>query len=127
MEVLRDQNWLLSLGTFLPLAGVLVMLFIPKKEELLHKQVALVTALATLGVGVYTLTQFNYDQSQHLQFFASTNWISDVGNGGTGRQRQRINHNSPCSVLRRWRARLPVRVLLIACPFRMGREGLLVH
>ena len=83
MEVLRDQNWLLSLGTFLPLAGVLVMLFIPKKEELLHKQVALVTALATLGVGVYTLTQFNYDQSQHLQFFASTDWISVIKSGYT--------------------------------------------
>ena len=30
MDVISDQNWLLSLGTFLPLAGVLVMLFIPK-------------------------------------------------------------------------------------------------
>ena len=49
MEVITDQNWLLSLGTFLPLAGVLVMLFIPKREELLLKQVALVTAAATFA------------------------------------------------------------------------------
>jgi hypothetical protein len=28
---------------------------------------------------------------------------------------------------RRWRARLPVRVLLIACLFLIDREGLLVH
>jgi len=61
MEVLRDQNWLLSVGTFLPFAGVLVMLFIPKAEEELHKLVALVTAGATLGVGIYTLTQYDYD------------------------------------------------------------------
>ena len=51
MDVITDQNWLLSVGTFLPLAGVLVMLFIPRGEELLHKQVALVTALATFAVG----------------------------------------------------------------------------
>ena len=43
MEVITDQNWLLSVGMFLPLAGVLVMLFIPRGEELLHKQIALVT------------------------------------------------------------------------------------
>ena len=45
MDVITDQNWLLSVGTFLPLVGVLVMLFIPSGEELLHKQIALVTAL----------------------------------------------------------------------------------
>ena len=83
MEVIRDQNWLLSLGTFLPLAGVLVMLLIPKKEELLHKQVALVTALATLAVGVYTLTQFDYDRSASLQFYADTEWIEVIRSGYT--------------------------------------------
>lgn len=83
MEVIRDQNWLLSLGVFLPLAGVLVMLFIPKRDELLQKQVALVTALATLGVGIYTLTQYDYDQSGKLQFFASTEWIKVIKSGYT--------------------------------------------
>ena len=83
MEVIRDQNWLLSLGVFLPLAGVLVMLFIPKRDELLQKQVALVTAVATLGVGIYTLTQFNYDQSQKLQFFVDAKWIPVIKSGYT--------------------------------------------
>ncbi len=48
-NVLQDQQWLLSLGTFLPLAGVLVMLFIPKRDEALIKGIAVVTALATLA------------------------------------------------------------------------------
>jgi NADH-quinone oxidoreductase subunit M len=78
MEVLRDQNWLLSVGTFLPFAGVLVMLFIPKAEEELHKLVALLTAGATLAVGIYTLTQYDYDQSEKLQFFAKTSWIKVI-------------------------------------------------
>ncbi|MSV60866.1 MAG: NADH-quinone oxidoreductase subunit M, partial [Actinobacteria bacterium] len=76
MDILRDHNWVLSVGTFLPLAGVLVMLFIPKAEEQLQKAVALITALATLGVGVYTLTLFNYDRAGEMQFVAQTNWIS---------------------------------------------------
>ncbi len=83
MEVIRDQNWLLSLGVFLPLAGVLVMLFIPRREEQLHKAVALVTAIATLAVGVYTLTQFDYDRAASLQFFADTEWINVIRSGYT--------------------------------------------
>src|SRR3954469_22346155 len=75
MNVLTDQNWALSVGTFLPLAGVLVMLFIPRTEETLHKGVALVTALATMGVGIFTLTQFKIHQNEKLQFYASTKWI----------------------------------------------------
>jgi len=78
MEQLRDANWVLSVGTFLPLAGVLVMLFIPKAEEQLNKAVALITAVATLGVGVYTLTQFNYDRAGDMQFVAETSWISVI-------------------------------------------------
>ena len=61
MEVLSDNNWALSVGTFLPLLGVLVMLFIPKAQETATKAVALITAVATLGVGIFTLTQFNLD------------------------------------------------------------------
>ena len=33
MEALTDDNWLLSVGTFLPLVGVLVMMFTPRGEE----------------------------------------------------------------------------------------------
>jgi NADH-quinone oxidoreductase subunit M len=78
METITDQNWLLSVGTFLPLAGVLVMLFVPRSEEYWHKVIALVTAGATLGVGLYTLTQFDYDQSAKLQFFVDTEWIEVI-------------------------------------------------
>ena len=78
MDVITDQNWLLSVGVFLPLAGVLVMLFIPPGEELLHKQIALVTALATFGVTIYTITQFDFDQAERLQFFADETWIEAI-------------------------------------------------
>lgn len=78
MDVLRDQNWVLSVGTFLPLAGVLVLLFIPRAEEQLAKLVGLLTAGATLAVGIFTMTQFDYDRAGSLQFFADVEWIPVV-------------------------------------------------
>ncbi|MGH8241068.1 MAG: complex I subunit 4 family protein, partial [Steroidobacteraceae bacterium] len=78
MDVISDQTWLLSVGTFLPLVGVLVMLFVPDREHQLHKQIALITALATFGVAVYTLFQFDYDQAEKLQFFVDTEWIEAI-------------------------------------------------
>ena len=78
MNTLTSQNWLLSLGTFLPMAGVLILLFVPTRDELMIKQVALGTAIATLGVGIYTLIRFDYDQAGAQQFFVSTNWIKPI-------------------------------------------------
>jgi NADH-quinone oxidoreductase subunit M len=75
METLTDQNWVLSVGTFLPLLGVLVMMFIPRDEESTHKLIGIVTAGATLAVGIYTLAVFDYDQAEKLQFFADAEWI----------------------------------------------------
>jgi NADH-quinone oxidoreductase subunit M len=78
MDVMTSQSWLLSVGTFVPLVGVLVMLFIPRSEEMLHKQIALVTAIVTFGFGVYTLTQFDYDRAGSLQFFTDVTWIEAI-------------------------------------------------
>jgi len=78
MELLRDNNWVLTIGTFLPMVGVLIMLFIPKADEVAHKAVALATAVATLAVGVWTLVLFDYGQAEKLQFVADAEWISII-------------------------------------------------
>ena len=78
METLTNDTWMLSVGVFLPLVGVLVMLFIPRQEEALHKSIALVTAGATLAVGVVTLFRFDYDQASKLQFFVDVEWIEVI-------------------------------------------------
>ena len=31
--MISNDNWVLTVGTFLPLVGVLIMLFIPRQEE----------------------------------------------------------------------------------------------
>ena len=78
MELLRDNNWVLTVGTFLPMVGVLIMLFIPKADEVAQKAVALTTAVATLAVGVWTLVLFDYGQAEKLQFVADVEWISII-------------------------------------------------
>ena len=68
--MLTDQNWILSVGVFLPLAGVLVMMFVPKGDELTVKSVGLITAIATVVIGIITLAQYDYGQADKLQFAA---------------------------------------------------------
>ncbi|MEN9646861.1 MAG: NADH-quinone oxidoreductase subunit [Actinomycetota bacterium] len=78
MDMIQNQQWLLSLGVFLPLVGVAVMLFIPKSDESTVKGVAVLTAAATLAVGIYTMIQFDWDKAGSLQFFTTNKWISPI-------------------------------------------------
>jgi len=73
-----SDNYLLTLGTFLPMVGVLVMLFIPGTQEKLHKEIAILTSGATLAVGIWTLTMFDYDRAGTLQFAVDEKWIDVI-------------------------------------------------
>jgi NADH-quinone oxidoreductase subunit M len=73
-----SNNALLTIGTFLPLVGVLIMMFIPGSDERSHKQIAIVTSGATLAVGIYTLIQFDYGNSATLQFAVNEPWIDVI-------------------------------------------------
>jgi NADH-quinone oxidoreductase subunit M len=75
MEMLRDDNWVLSVGTFLPLVGVVLMMLVPKAEEQMVKAIAVLTSVVTLAVGVFTLLRFDFDQAGTMQFVADTKWI----------------------------------------------------
>jgi NADH-quinone oxidoreductase subunit M len=83
MNTITNDTWILSVGTFLPLVGVLLMLFIPGGEERTHKQIGIVTSAATLAVGVLTLLRFDFDQSDKLQFFVDSEWISVISSNYT--------------------------------------------
>lgn len=69
------HTWVLVVITFVPLAGALLMMLIPKAEETLHKAVALGSSLLTAGFGVWMLTQFDYGNSKSLQFVVDKSWI----------------------------------------------------
>ena len=75
-EFLTD--WGLTLMVFLPAAGALGMLLIPRADEQAHKWVAMVAALASAGVGVAVLADFNYDRTADLQFVVDKPWIDVI-------------------------------------------------
>ena len=75
MQMIRDDNWVLSVGTFLPMLGVLILFVTPKANEAAIKMVALLTSIATVLVGAFTLVSFNFDKAGSMQFVAETSWI----------------------------------------------------
>ena len=84
MNNLTDNNWLLSVGTFLPLLGALFIMFgTSKDDERGPKIVGIVFAGATLAIGIVTLVLFDYDQANRLQFFVDAEWIEVISSGYT--------------------------------------------
>ena len=69
------NHWGLSLAIFLPVAGAIVMLVIPRKEESAHKWIALLTSGAVFVMGILLLTNFDYDRSGELQYVVDKQWI----------------------------------------------------
>jgi NADH-quinone oxidoreductase subunit M len=71
-------GWGLSLMVFLPLAGALVMMLIPKAEEQLIKLVALGATLASAAFGIAVIADFDYDRAGELQFVVDHKWIEAI-------------------------------------------------
>jgi NADH-quinone oxidoreductase subunit M len=71
-------DWGLTFMVFLPLAGALLMLLIPKAEEQAHKVIALVASLAAAGFGVAILADFDYGSSDTMQFTVDKSWIDVI-------------------------------------------------
>jgi NADH-quinone oxidoreductase subunit M len=77
MEPSTWQEWALTAAVFLPVVGALVLLAIPRAEEQLIKQVALLTTLITLGVVIAITADFDYD-SGGLQYQQDKAWIDVI-------------------------------------------------
>ena len=72
------NDWGIVLMTFAPLVGGLVMLAIPKESEGTIKAVALVTSLFSALFGILLMADFNYDQSERLQYVVDVQWIEMI-------------------------------------------------
>jgi len=77
MEAFLD-DWGLTLVTFIPLVGALVMMAMPKEEEGAHKMIALVTSLVAAVFGVLLLFNFDYGAAGDLQFVVDKEWINVI-------------------------------------------------
>ena len=68
----------LTVLTFLPAIGALLMVLFVRKHENAYKTTALVTALGTLGLAIYLLTQFRTGTAE-FQFVENFHWIPSLG------------------------------------------------
>ncbi len=68
----------LTLVTFFPLVGVLVLLFLPAEKKNLLRWTALVTSLITFGISLWLLSQFEASNPD-LQLVARYDWIKVAG------------------------------------------------
>jgi NADH-quinone oxidoreductase subunit M len=68
----------LTLLTFFPLVGVLVLLFTPSDRKNILRWTALVTTLITFGISIWVLTMF-HASNPDLQMVAKYDWITVAG------------------------------------------------
>ncbi|MEZ5270234.1 MAG: NADH-quinone oxidoreductase subunit M [Microthrixaceae bacterium] len=74
-------DWGLILVTFLPLAGALVMMAVPRELTESHKVIALVASGASLVMGILLIANFDYDDAGALQFLVDKEWIPLINSG----------------------------------------------
>ena len=72
------NDWGLTLVTFVPLIGALVLMAIPAAEEQLLKQVALLASLAATAIGGLLLLDFDYGDAGTLQYVVDARWIEVI-------------------------------------------------
>jgi NADH-quinone oxidoreductase subunit M len=71
-------EYLLTIVTFLPLLGGVVVLLIPKHQERLMKQVALITSILTFLVSLWLLGPFEIGRPE-MQLQQKVPWIPGIG------------------------------------------------
>jgi NADH-quinone oxidoreductase subunit M len=68
----------LTAAIFLPVVGAALLALIPRSQEKLLKSVALLVTLGTAAVTVYLLAEFDYGDSDRLQFVVDRRWIDVI-------------------------------------------------
>jgi NADH-quinone oxidoreductase subunit M len=72
------DSWALTLTVLIPAVGAVVLLLIPRAEEMAVKQVALLATLATFAATVAIGFRFEYDNGGALQFDVNKRWIDVI-------------------------------------------------
>jgi len=72
------DEWALTLAVFVPLAGLAVVLAIPRAQEQAIKVAALLTTVVTALAGIGILADFDYSHAGKLQFIVNKSWISVI-------------------------------------------------
>jgi NADH-quinone oxidoreductase subunit M len=73
------EDWAISIATFLPLVGAVVIAFTPRERDRLVRTLGVLFTAAALIVGLVMALGFDYGAGHGLQFEVSTHWIPVIG------------------------------------------------
>jgi NADH-quinone oxidoreductase subunit M len=72
------DDWGLTLATFLPALGVLILMFLPNREALIKITGTAFAGLALIA-GVVCAVRFDYGASDQIQLEVNSTWIESIG------------------------------------------------
>jgi NADH-quinone oxidoreductase subunit M len=73
------DQWGLTLATFVPLAGGIVLLFVPPAQEKAIKALGTLCALLALVAGILVAWRFDYSRAGAIQLETNAQWIPQIG------------------------------------------------
>src|SRR5213596_1693585 len=73
------ENWAISIATFLPLVGALVIAFTPRERDRLVRSLGVLITAGALIAGVVMAMGFDYGAGHGLQFEVNARWIPVIG------------------------------------------------
>src|SRR5215210_2629123 len=73
------QQWAITITTFLPIAGAVVVLLIPSEQDRAVRGVGVLTTALAFAGAVAIAIGFDYGRSGELQFVQNANWIPVIG------------------------------------------------
>src|SRR5437667_2475581 len=72
------DKWAVTLAVFLPSAGAVVIVLVPKRQDRLVRALGILFTGAALVVGIVMLFGFDFGAHHGLQFEVNASWISTV-------------------------------------------------
>ncbi|MEP6758416.1 MAG: proton-conducting transporter membrane subunit, partial [Actinomycetota bacterium] len=73
------QQWAITITTFLPIVGALVILLVPKEKDKMIRGLGIVIMALAFVCAVVIAFQFDYGRSGELQFVQNAKWIPVIG------------------------------------------------
>ena len=73
-----DGGWGLSLATFLPVLGVIALLFVPSRHEYTVKLTGTIAAGLAFIAGIGVALRFDYGRSGDIQLGTNLEWINQI-------------------------------------------------
>src|SRR4051794_25235119 len=73
------QQWAITITTFLPIAGAVVVLLVPSSKDKMIRGLGVVTTALALICAVAIAIGFDYDRSAELQYVKNIDWIPVIG------------------------------------------------